>query len=132
MAEVGTVMEKLIRDFQVPDAILLRQGNYNEVAKLWADRGLILKATAAEIENDDHDSHEEAMYVLNELRKMALASTPCIRGLMAEASSGKITAKHGEMIDCAVSYYQDLRTILGTACVEFAPDSWGIYDIKFN
>jgi len=125
-------MQNLLNKFQVPDEDRLLRGEYSEVAKMWWDRRVLLEVSASDLEGTAADIHAEAVVTMNQIRKLALESTPCIRSLMVELSYGTVSEKHDEMLQCCFNYFQQYRAIIGEACEQFSPDLWEFYDLKFN
>lgn len=133
MAErVQQIMQSVAFQFEFPSEEALGRGDIEAVAQLWKDRELVLGLCASEIICDDDDARAEIISTINDLKKVALGSTPCLRALMRETAAGKITKHHAEMIECAVGTYRQLRELLDEACGYVSPELLTIYRMRQN
>jgi hypothetical protein len=133
MAErVESVMQFVAAHFEFPSEEAIGRGDIEAVAQLWNDRSLTLQICVSELICDDPDARAEIISTLNDMRRVALNSTPCLQALMRETAAGKITARHAEMIECAVGTYRQLRDLLDEACGYVSPQLLTIYRLRQN
>jgi hypothetical protein len=124
-------MRNLVVDFLQVDTDSLRQLDEVELAKMMKDQKLLLAFSCAEIRCEP-DNEVEVAAIQNDMKKVALECSVCLRGLLREVTLGRHTSKHDEMVECAVSSYEKFTSLLDEACVAISPRLVSLYDAKFR